>query len=87
MEEKLLPYIQTDRLIDEIMNLEYVQKGTTTTIKQVSRKIQKDRYSALAYGLYYIYLEEIKNKNKRKKNDDSTKNYIAVKKPKYKVFS
>ena len=87
MAEKLLPYIQTDRLIDEIMNLEYVQKGTTTTIKQVSRKIQKDRYSALAYGLYYIYLEEIKNKNKRKKNDDSTKNYIAVKKPKYKVFS
>src|SRR5690606_3981115 len=32
--EKLLPFIQTDRLVDEIMNLEYVQSGNSTKVQQ-----------------------------------------------------
>lgn len=87
MAYKLMPFIQTDRMIDEIMNLEYVQKGNSSTVKQVSRKIQKDRYSALAYGLFYIYLEEMRNKNKKKKTDGTVKEYFKIKKPKYKVFN
>lgn len=83
----LLPFIQTDRLIDEIMNLEYVNNGNTGTVKQVSRKIQKDRYSAFAYGLFWIYLEESRNKQKRKKSDFDSYNFIKVRAPKYKRFS
>lgn len=84
--EKSLPFIQTDRLVDEIMNLEYVNSGNTGTIKQVSSKIQKDRFSALAYGLYWILLQEIKNKNKRKSPQTEVTNFIKVKRPKFKRF-
>lgn len=85
--DKLLPFIQTDRLVDEVMNLEYVNNGNTGTVKQVSQKIQKDRFSALSYGLYWIYLEEIRNKNKRKAPIDDSMNFIRIRAPKYKRFS
>lgn len=82
----LLPYIQTDRLVDEIMNLEYIQRGNTTTVKQVSGAIEKDRYSALAYGNFYVYLLEQKE-NRRKKNvNSSATQFFSMKKPKFNVF-
>lgn len=83
----LLPFIQTDRLVDEIMNLEYIQKGNTTTVKQVSNSIEKDRYSALAYGNFYVYLLEQKDKRKKGNiNSDATK-FFSMKKAKFDVFS
>lgn len=83
----LLPYIQTDRLVDEVMNLQYIQKGNTTTVKQVSSGIEKDRYSALAYGNFYIYLMEQKeSKRGNRKNDTATK-FFSMKKPKFDVFN
>lgn len=84
--DKLLPFIQTDRLVDEIMNLEYVNNGNTGTVKQVSQKIQKDRYSAFAYGLYWIYLEESESKRKRKKPDEDAYGFMKIKAPVYKRF-
>lgn len=62
--QKLRPYSMTDFLQDEIMNLEYKSSGSSIQVKQVSKSIQKDRFSALEYGLYWIYLEEKKNKIK-----------------------
>lgn len=85
--DKLLPFIQTDRLVDEVMNLEYVNNGNTGTVKQVSQKIQKDRFSALSYGLYWIYLEEVRNKNKRREPIDNNVQFIKIRKPKYKRFN
>ncbi len=85
--DKLLPFIQTDRLVDEVMNLEYVNNGNTGTVKQVSQKIQKDRFSALSYGLYWIYLEEVRNKNKRRAPIDDKVQFIKIRKPKYKRFN
>lgn len=84
---KLLPFIQTDRMIDEIMNLEYVQKGNASSTKPVSKKIQKDRYSAFAYGLFWIYLEEMRNKNKNRKVNAQPKEYFKMRAPNYKVFN
>jgi len=85
--EFLLPFVQTDRLVDEVMNLEYVQSGNNTTVKQVSTAIQKDRYSALAYGNFYVYLLEQKN-NKRKGNINAdAMRFFSMKKPKYDVFN
>lgn len=60
--EYLRPYIMTDFLQEEIMNLEYKASGVNIQVKQVSKSIQKDRFSALEYGLFWIYLEEQKNK-------------------------
>ena len=84
---ELLPFIQSDRLIDEVMNLEYVQKGNSSSVKSVTNKIQKDRYSALAYGLFYIYLEERKNKSRKRDTNITPRDFIKVKKPNYKVFT
>jgi ribonucleoside-diphosphate reductase alpha chain len=46
--------MQTQALIDEVANLRLKQTQTNYTIEQVVRRIDKDRYSALAYSLYYI---------------------------------
>lgn len=83
----LLPFIQTDRLVDEVMNLEYVQKGNTTTVKQVSGAIEKDRYSALAYGNFYIYLLEQKNSKRQNITNDDAMKFFSMKKPKFDVFN
>lgn len=63
--EYLRPYSMTDFLQEEIMNLEYKQSGNNIQVKRVSRAIQKDRFSALKYGLWWIYLEEQKNKTRQ----------------------
>lgn len=57
-----IPYLLTDNLCEEIMNLKYKQNGNETKIERVSRAIQKDKFSSLLYGLYWVYLEEKKNK-------------------------
>jgi len=62
-----IPYLLTDNLCEEIMNLKYKQNGSETKIERVSRKIQKDKFSALLYGLYWVALEEKKNRVKKQK--------------------
>lgn len=53
--ENIAPYIQTDFLIDEISNLQLEQIGNgKTRVKQAVKKINKDRFSALKYGLFII---------------------------------
>lgn len=57
-----LPYVTTDILCEEIMNLRYKQAGNSTKAEQISKRIKKDKFSALLYGLYWVHLEEQKNK-------------------------
>jgi hypothetical protein len=47
---------QMQFLIDEVSNLKLKTTQTSITVEQVVKRIDKDRYSALAYGLYYINL-------------------------------
>lgn len=68
LSEKLRPYVMTDFLQEEIMNLEYRSTGNNIQVKQVSKAIQKDIFSSLEYGLFWIYLEE--QKNKARQNED-----------------
>jgi len=84
--EELAPHIETGYFVDEVMNLIYVAEGNRTKVKQVSRNMDKDRYSAVSYGLWYIYLEEEKNQQ-RKKQTFNARGMMAVKKAKNKVFS
>ncbi|MGG3892027.1 hypothetical protein [Metabacillus fastidiosus] len=47
---------QTQMLIDEVANLRLKETQTTITVEQVVKRIDKDRYAATAYSLYYISL-------------------------------
>lgn len=86
--KELAPHIETSRFIDEIMNLRYIAKGHKTEIKRISAQMEKDRYSAVSYGLFYILTLERKNLSKRNKSiNTNPKAFARVRKAKYKVFS
>lgn len=48
--------LQTQLFIDEVANLKLKETKTSVTVEQVVKRIDKDRYSAIAYALYYISL-------------------------------
>lgn len=60
-----LSCIQTQFLIDEVANLRLKKTTNSISVEQVVKKVDKDRYSATAYLLYYIALflekEEVDN--------------------------
>jgi hypothetical protein len=76
----LLPFAMTDLMCEEIMNLEYKQAGRDTQVKQISRSINKDKFSAFQYGLYYIYNLEMKN-SQRKRETVNAASFMMVKAP------
>lgn len=64
--EYLLPFYLTDILRVEMLNLREENEGINIRLKPANRKISHDKFSSLAYGIYYI--REIEdNKHKRKK--------------------
>lgn len=65
--EYLMPYTQTSILRDQMANLIEEHEGVNIILKQSSRKIKKDKFSAFIYGLYWCKLEEDK-KTKRKRS-------------------
>lgn len=71
--EEMVPYIMTDLVIEEIMNLEYRQSGNDTQVKRISSAIPADKFSALEYGLWWIHLEERKNQKKKREVFDPSK--------------
>jgi len=52
----ILPFVQTDLLVEEISNLKikHLANGNFT-VERLVKKTDKDRYSALAYVLFYIH--------------------------------
>ena len=66
MDLKVLPYIQTDFLFEEIANLKlkHMSNGALS-VEKVVKKMDKDRFSALSYLIFYIteYCSAIKIKN------------------------
>jgi len=69
VDKHILPYVQTDLLFGEISNLKIKHNQTGgLTVERVVRKIDKDRYSALAYVLWYI--SEFRNTIKASNNQD-----------------
>jgi ribonucleoside-diphosphate reductase alpha chain len=47
---------QMQFLIDEVSNLKLKKTQNSITVEQVVKRIDKDRFSAISYGLYYINL-------------------------------
>lgn len=63
---RVLPYIQTDLLFEEIANLKlkHMTNGALS-VEKVVKKLDKDRFSALSYLIFYIteYCSAIKSKS------------------------
>lgn len=61
----VLPYMQTDLLFEEIANLKLKNmQGGALSVEKVVKKVDKDRFSALSYLIFYIteYCSAIKQK-------------------------
>lgn len=84
--EQLVPHVETSLFVDEVMNLIYEAKGNKTSVKRVSKSMDKDRYSAVSYGLWYIYLKEKENQE-RKRETFNAEGFLAFKKAKNKIWS
>jgi hypothetical protein len=67
------PYVQTTRLLNEMVNLETEIRSGFIRLSEVGAN-RKDRYSSLSYGLYYIKLLEIDLKNQNE--DDSLEDWL-----------
>ena len=62
--ENVLPFLHTDFLIEEIANLQLKTLGTgKLTIEKTSKKYDKDRFSAVAYGAWYAMTFENQDNN------------------------
>lgn len=66
--EYLKPYTLTSILREEMLNLREENEGINIILKQANKGIKKDKFSALAYGIYYIKQEEDSKKKKKKFN-------------------
>ena len=75
IELDILPFVQTDLLFEEVNNLKlkYLPSGALT-VEKVVGKLNKDRYSALAYVLWYI----MEHCNKPKQKEISKLNVKAL---------
>ena len=51
-----------------MLNLIEENEGVNIILKQSSKSIKKDKFSAFEYGLYYIKQEEDKKRKRGKRN-------------------
>lgn len=62
----LRPFVLTDALKAQMLNLVEENEGVNIILKQSSRGIGKDKVSAYTYGLYYIKQDQDKKRKRRK---------------------
>jgi hypothetical protein len=48
-----------------MLNLVEENEGVNIILKQVTRGVKKDKFSAFAYGMYYVKREEDSRKKKK----------------------
>lgn len=53
-ENKILPFIQTDFMVEEIANLKLKTLPSSITVEKSVSKMNKDRFSCLSYCIFYI---------------------------------
>lgn len=75
--ERLQPFILTTILRNQLLNLVEDNEGVNIILKQSSRSIPKDKFSAYEYGLYYIKQEEDRKRKKKKRNVGSMVFYTS----------
>lgn len=73
----LRPFVLTTVLRQQMLNLVESNEGVNIILKQDSRGIKKDKFSAFIYGLYFIKQEE-ERLRKRKKRDISKFSFFTT---------
>lgn len=63
--EYLMPFVMTTILREQLLNLVEENEGVNIILKRSSKSIQKDKFSAFVYGLYYLKQEEDRKGKKR----------------------
>ena len=63
--EHLKPFTLTTILREQMLNLVEENEGVNIILKQSSKGIKKDKFSAFEYGLYYIKQEEDRKRKKK----------------------
>ena len=66
--EYLKPFTLTTILREQLLNLVEDNEGVNIILKQSSRSIPKDKFSAFEYGLYYIKQDEDRKRKRKKRN-------------------
>lgn len=69
----LRPFTLTSILKEEMANLREEREGVNIVLKQANKRIPKDKFSSLCYGLYYIKQEE---ESKKKKKNFNVKDFM-----------
>lgn len=64
-DEYLLPFSLTDILREEMLNLREDNEGVNIILKKANKNIKSDKFSSLAYGIYYIKEEEDSRKKRK----------------------
>ena len=64
----LKPFTLTTILREQMLNLVEENEGVNIILKQSSKSIKKDKFSAFEYGLYYIKQDEDRKRKKKKRN-------------------
>lgn len=71
--ERLRPFVLTTVLREEMLNLKEENEGLNIILKQITKSIKKDKFSAFVYALYYVKQEE---ERKRKRRNYSIKDLM-----------
>ncbi len=71
LNSKVMPFVQEELFFQETGNLKLVQNGRNLSVEKVVSKFDKDRFSAVAYLLYYI----VKVDGNGSKNDIDIKSF------------
>lgn len=69
LNSKVMPFVQEELFFQEVGNLKLVQNGKNLSVEKVVSKFDKDRFSAVAYLLYYIV--KVDGRNTQKKDFDA----------------
>lgn len=66
--EYLKPFVMTDILKEQLLNLREENEGLNIILKLSSKTIRKDKFSAMCYGLYYAKKEEDIMRSRKRHN-------------------
>lgn len=66
--EYLKPFVHTSILREQMLNLVEENEGVNIILKQSTKSVKKDKFSAFEYGLYYIKQEEERKRKRRHGN-------------------
>ena len=75
--KRLLPHEMTTKLFDEMANLRLKRTGLDINVEQINSRFPKDKYSALAYGLWRIKELEEENYKRIKKRGNGLKRTLT----------